>query len=91
MEPYRLRMTRTAVRALTVRLPEKIAAAVHEFVAGPLLSNPHRLGKRLLYPPYEGTWSARRGAYRVLYIIDEEERTVLVTSIEHRSDAYRSR
>jgi mRNA-degrading endonuclease RelE of RelBE toxin-antitoxin system len=84
-------MTRTAARALASRLPEKIAVAVHEFVTGPLLDNPQRLGKRLLQPPFEGTWSARRGAYRVLYVIEEEERVVLVTSIEHRSDAYRSR
>lgn len=87
---YRLRMTKTAARALTTRLPEKVATAVHEFVTGPLLDNPHRLGKRLLLPPYEGTWPARRGGYRVLYIIDDEQCTVLVTAVEHRADAYRS-
>jgi mRNA-degrading endonuclease RelE of RelBE toxin-antitoxin system len=44
-----------------------------------------------LLPPYEGTWSARRGSYRVLYEIDDEKRLVIVTAVEHRSDAYRSR
>ena len=72
-------------------MPEKIAAAVHEFITTTLLGNPHRLGKRLLLPPFEGTWSARRGGYRVLYEIDEENRIVTVTSVEHRSDAYRAR
>ncbi len=33
----------------------------------------------------------RVGDYRVLYRIDDEERTVTVTAIEHRGDAYRSR
>jgi mRNA-degrading endonuclease RelE of RelBE toxin-antitoxin system len=90
-ERYQLRITGPAARALAGRLPEKIAAAVYEFVTTTLLENPHRLGKRLLLPPYEGTWSARRGGYRVLYEIDEERRTVTVTAVEHRADAYRSR
>ncbi|WP_046469974.1 type II toxin-antitoxin system RelE family toxin [Allosalinactinospora lopnorensis] len=88
---YRLVVTRTTARALSGRLPEKVAAAVHEFITTSLLERPHRLGKLLLLPPYAGTRSARRGAYRVLYEIDEDERTVTVTSIEHRADAYRSR
>ncbi|MDQ7906533.1 type II toxin-antitoxin system RelE/ParE family toxin [Phytohabitans sp. ZYX-F-186] len=62
-----------------------------EFLTTVLVDNPHRVGKRLLLPPYEGTWSARRGAYRVLYEIDEERRVVLVTAVEHRGDVYRSR
>lgn len=90
-EPFDLRITGPAARALAGRLPEKIAAAVHEFITTALLDNPHRLGKRLLLPPYEGTWSARRGSYRVLYDMDEENRTVTVTAVEHRSDLYRSR
>ncbi|KLL12469.1 MULTISPECIES: type II toxin-antitoxin system RelE/ParE family toxin [Protofrankia] len=90
-EPFKLLITGPAARALAGRPPEKIAAAVHEFITTTLLNNPHRLGKRLLLPPYEGTWSARRGSYRVLYEIDEENRTVTVTAVEHRSDAYRSR
>ncbi|MFW5416765.1 type II toxin-antitoxin system RelE/ParE family toxin [Nocardiopsis sp. CNT-189] len=84
-------MTSAAGRVPAARLPEKAATAVHEFITGPLLENPHRLGKRLLLPPCEGMRSARRGAYRVLYLIDEEAHAVTVTAIEHRADAYRSR
>lgn len=90
-EPYQLRVTGPAARALAGRLPEKVATAVHEFVTSALLENPNRVGKQLLLPPYAGTWSARRGAYRVLYQIHDDERVVLVTAIEHRADAYRSR
>ena len=88
---FRLQITGPASRALAGRLPEKIAAAVYEFVTTTLLDNPHRVGKRLLLPPFEGTWSARRGTYRVLYEIGEDGRVVTVTAIEHRADAYRSR
>jgi mRNA-degrading endonuclease RelE of RelBE toxin-antitoxin system len=88
---YRLQVTGPAARALAGRLPEKIGAAVHEFITTALLENPHRVGKRLLLPPFEGTWSARRGTYRVLYEIDDEDLVVTVTAIEHRADAYRSR
>lgn len=90
-DSYQLRITAPAARALAGRLPEKVAAAVHQFLVAVLINNPHRVGKRLLLPPYEGTWSARRGAYRVLYEIDEEQRVVTVTAVEHRGDAYRSR
>ncbi|MGH3682148.1 MAG: type II toxin-antitoxin system RelE family toxin [Natronosporangium sp.] len=90
-QPYQLRITGSAARGLAGRLPEKVAAAVFEFLTTVLVGNPHRLGKRLLLPPYEGTWSARRGGYRVLYEIDDERQVVTVTAIEHRRDAYRSR
>jgi mRNA-degrading endonuclease RelE of RelBE toxin-antitoxin system len=88
---YTLRVTGPAARALASRLPEKVAAAAYEFITGALLENPHRVGKLLLLPPYEGTRSARRGTYRILYELDEESREVTVTAIDHRADAYRSR
>jgi mRNA-degrading endonuclease RelE of RelBE toxin-antitoxin system len=87
---YGLRVTGPAARALTM-LPEKVATAVFEFITSTLLDNPHRVGKPLLLPPYEGTWSARRGTYGVLYEIDDDRHCVTVTAVEHRSDAYRSR
>jgi mRNA interferase RelE/StbE len=89
--PYRLLITGPAARALAGRLPAKVATAVYEFITTTLLENPQRLGKRLLLAPYEGTWSARRGVYRVLYEIDDENRTVTVTAVDHRGDVYRSR
>jgi mRNA-degrading endonuclease RelE of RelBE toxin-antitoxin system len=88
---YRLQVTGPAARALAGHLPKKIATAVYEFITTSLLENPRRVGKQLMLPPFEGTWSARRGTYRVLYEIDEEDLVVTVTAIEHRADAYRSR
>ncbi len=84
---YRIKMARSAGRALTETLPEAVAAAAFEFVNGALLENPHRVGKRLR-PPLDGKWSARRGQYRIIYEIDDAESTVVVLQVSHRSDAY---
>jgi mRNA interferase RelE/StbE len=87
-EPYRLRITRPAARALAEALPDSVAAAAYAFITGPLLDNPHRVGKPLV-APLAPPWSARRGSYRVLYLIDDDAREVRVTAIRHRNDAYR--
>ena len=65
-----------------------VAAAIIEFITGTLIDRPRVVGKPL-NEPLQGIWAARRGAYRVLYRIDEPRRTVLVIRIDHRSDAYR--
>jgi len=68
-------------------LPEAVTAAVWEFINGPLLDDPHRVGKRLRFE-LEGYYSARRGQYRVIYRIDEREVIVDVIKISHRDEAY---
>jgi mRNA interferase RelE/StbE len=86
---FELRVAASAERQLG-RLPERIAAAVVEFMLGPLCENPRRVGHPLQHE-LAGLWSARRGAYRVVYEIDEAEQRVTVLRIDHRSDVYRSR
>lgn len=86
---YRLRIARPAARALTELLPEKVATAAYEFITGPLLDDPHRVGKPL-DPPMAPAWTARRGTYRILYLIDDNQRTVEITAVRHRADAYRT-
>lgn len=86
---YTLVIAPTARRQLTDVLPEAAAFAAHEFIVGPLLGAPHRVGKRLR-PPLEDRFSARRGTYRVLYRIDDEQGVVSVLDVAHRRDAYRS-
>lgn len=87
MPAYELRLAASAERAL-MRLPEFAAAAVVEFITGPLLEAPERLGKRLSLD-LEGYLSARRGAYHVVYRIDAD--MVIVVRIDHRADVYRRR
>lgn len=88
-ERSRLRIARPAVRALAELLPEKVAAAAYAFITGPLLDDPHRVGKPL-GPPMAPAWTARRGTYRILYLLDDTHQIVEVTAIRHRSDAYRT-
>jgi mRNA-degrading endonuclease RelE of RelBE toxin-antitoxin system len=88
-EPYALRTTPTVRRALSHRLPEAVAAAAYEFMTGPLLTGPYRVGKRLM-PPLDDRFSARRGTYRIIYRVDEDNRVVTVVDVDHRRDVYRS-
>ena len=85
---YRVRYTRTARRTLADELPLHIVDAVLALLDDDLAVEPHRVGKPL-HEPLDGIWSARRGTYRILYEIDDNTRTVLVTGIEARADAYR--
>ncbi|MGH3897731.1 MAG: type II toxin-antitoxin system RelE family toxin [Pseudonocardiaceae bacterium] len=83
-----MRVTPAVRRALAERLPEPIAFAAFEFINGPLLDNPHRVGRRLL-PPLDDRHSARRGSYRIIYRIDEKTRVVTVVDVDHRSAVYK--
>jgi mRNA-degrading endonuclease RelE of RelBE toxin-antitoxin system len=88
---YELGTAPPARRALSERLPLDIAAAAAEFITGPLLDNPHRVGKRL-NDELTGIYSARlAGDWRVLYEINEPKHLVIVLDIRHRSIAYRPR
>jgi mRNA-degrading endonuclease RelE of RelBE toxin-antitoxin system len=93
-EAYRLSLAPSARRALVEGpprgLPLAVAAAVTEFLTGALLDHPHQVGK-LLSRELAGYHSARRGAYRIVYRIDEAAGTVYVVRIDHRSDVYRTR
>lgn len=85
---YDVVFTRTARRALERDLPEKVAAAAFEFIAGALRENPRRVGKPLR-EPLAPLYSARRGEYRVLYRIVDQKLVIEIVSIAHRRDAYR--
>ena len=87
---YSIRLSRQAKRALTLDLPEAVAAACFEFIYGPLAEDPFRVGKQL-NPPFWPKYSARRGEFRVIYTIVEQEVIVEVAVIQHRRDVYRPR
>ncbi|HLY86266.1 MAG TPA: type II toxin-antitoxin system RelE/ParE family toxin [Gaiellaceae bacterium] len=86
---WRLVVAPSAVRSLA-RLPDKAAAAVVEFLLGPLTDSPHRVG-HALQRQLEGLHSARRGPYRVVYEIVEATNEIRVLRIDHRADVYRPR
>ncbi|HVW44175.1 MAG TPA: type II toxin-antitoxin system RelE/ParE family toxin [Amycolatopsis sp.] len=87
--PYAVTFTPAARRRLA-KLPLSAASALYEHLTGPVAGNPYRLGKPLDEPFHE-VWTARRGEYRALYSIDDDQRTVTVLAVAHRRDAYRSR
>lgn len=86
---YRVQVARPASRELAVGLPEAVARACVELIFGVLAEYPHRMGSRL-GPPFLGQWRARRGEYRVRYVIDEDHGVVSVVAIEHRRHASRA-
>lgn len=71
------------------RLPIAVADAVLETLAA-IAQNPRRLGKPLMFE-HEGRYSTRRGPYRVIYELNEDEHLVRVVAIGHRRDVYRLR
>jgi mRNA-degrading endonuclease RelE of RelBE toxin-antitoxin system len=71
-------------------LPGKAAAAIVEFLVGPLTTDPIRVGHHLR-GELAGLLAARRGPYRIIYELDEERRRILVLRIDHRADVYRPR
>lgn len=86
--PYGVRIS-TAARRQLHRLPDRVALAIVEFITVVLPDNPARLSKPLT-GELEGLRSARRGDYRVLLWIDEDESTVVVVRVAHRADVYRT-
>lgn len=86
--PYELRVTGPVQRQLE-RLPQGTAAAIVEFMVTALIENPHRVGGAL-QRELVGLHSARRGAYRVIYEIDDELHAVIVLRVDHRSRVYRT-
>lgn len=87
--PFEVEWASSAIRSLD-RLPEKIATACIEFVYGGLSAAPHRAGRALRFE-LEGKHSARRGDFRVVYVIDDARRRITVVAVDHRSDIYRPR
>lgn len=90
-ETYQLGTAPPARRAIATRLPPDVAGAAVEFITGPLLATPYRVGKPL-GDELDGIFSARLARdWRVLYEIDDAQHTVIVLDIRHGASAYRSR
>lgn len=86
---YTVRFTATARRGLN-DLPPRVLSVVIEFAFGDLSREPRRVGKPLRRE-LAGMFSARRGPYRLLYRIDDNQQLVWVLRVDHRADVYRRR
>lgn len=86
---YQVTYSPKARRSISESLPEAVAAACIEFIGSALAENPHRVGKPLV-GPLAGLYAARRGEFRIIYKINDRQVSVLIVTIEHRRDAYRT-
>lgn len=86
-DPYELDVAGPVSRVIRETLPEGVAFAVIDFINGPLIQNPQRVGHGLTNE-LAGLHSAHVGDYRVLYRIDEESRAVRVVRVSRRADVY---
>ncbi len=86
---HQIVFTATVKRDMAAITP-RIVSAVVEFVYGDLAANPHKVGKPL-GRDLEGSLSARRGPYRILYEIDDPTEVVGILHVDHRAGVYRSR
>ena len=86
---YQVEITAEGLRHLD-RLPMKVRDAALTSIFGPIAENPQGLGKPLV-GELEGLHSARRGDYRVIYEIFDDDRIVLIHRVQHRGDVYRPR
>jgi len=78
----------TARREMSA-VPERVIPAIIEFVYGDLAANPRSVGKPL-ERELAGSFSARRGSYRILYDIDDEHQRASILRVAHRADVYRT-
>jgi len=85
---YEVIFAATARRDLA-RIPPRIVPAIIEFAFGDLARAPRKVGKPLK-GELEGSYSARRGPYRILYHINEAAIRVEILRVDHRADVYRN-
>lgn len=87
-ERYRITVARSAATAIAEQIPESVASAVIELIAGPLAETPRRVGTPLR-GDLDGLWAARRGTFRVVFRINDDQREIVILRVAHRRHAYR--
>lgn len=82
---YKVLLTREAERQLAeidLRYRRAITRALQRLSRNPNLGAPLR-------HELKGLWRMRVGKYRVIYQVNQKQKTVLIWTIEHRRDVYR--
>jgi len=83
---YKIELRRKAQRSLD-RLPTGDFEAVLDAVKG-LANSPRPKGVEKIKSA--GLWRIRQGDYRIVYSIDDGQKTVTILRIGHRREIYRS-
>ncbi len=84
MIPYRIQLTATAAKLISGFHPELKRKTKDAFKR--ISQNPH-LGK-VLQAELEGYLSYRFKRYRVIYTLDDAEKSIVVHLVRHRRDVY---
>ena len=82
---YKLRVTRTfekSFRALDVQTKRRIDSTIR------MLETDHCIGKPLR-ADLAGKWSLRIGDYRIIYMVNEDAKTIILFDAEHRKKVYK--
>lgn len=85
--PYNIEYSESVIKKDIPALPAKVKSMIKKAIMERLIVNPIELGKPLKHN-LSGQRSLRVSTYRILYYVDVLEHTVVITSIEHRKDAY---
>ncbi|BAP00272.1 MAG: type II toxin-antitoxin system RelE family toxin [Wolbachia sp.] len=85
--PYNIEYSESVIKKDIPALPAKVKSMIKKAIMERLTVNPIELGKPLKHN-LSGQRSLRVSTYRILYYVDVLEHTVVITSIEHRKDAY---
>jgi mRNA interferase RelE/StbE len=83
---YHVRVTPSAEKdrqRLEPAIRKRIDSALRSLAGNPRSRGSHKLRASRV------DWRLRVGDYRILYEIDDEERTIIVWRIAHRREAYR--
>ena len=86
MDSYRIEFSQSAerdIRKISSTLIENILAKVEALKANPLPQQSLKLSGG------EMTYRLRVGDYRVIYEVNNKDKTVFIRYIRHRKDAYR--
>jgi len=83
---YRIEWKKSAEKDLD-RIPRKIIYKILEAVES-LRSNPFPRGARKIAGT-EKFFRIRVGDYRIIYYVDEENKTITIYYVRHRREAYR--
>jgi mRNA interferase RelE/StbE len=82
---YSLEITQSAQKELEA-LDDRLFSRVDRKILA-LVANPRPAGCKKL-KGYKDQWRIRIGDYRVIYIIDDGAKAVIVTRIAHRREVY---
>ena len=71
------------------KLPSKVKAQIVPILRA-LANNPRPSGSAKLKGA-DDLWKIRKGTYRIIYQVQDEQLTILVVNIAHRKDVYKDK